>query len=149
MDGSQKLHSGQRPGRLFHIMTIQETIAHVRAFHDAFGIANAETPTGSLGVAEARLRHDLMREENEEYLEAALRGDLVEVADALGDQLYILCGTLLKHGLQHKIEAVFEEIQRSNMSKLGGDGQPVRRADGKILKGEGYFRPDIAGILAR
>ena len=133
----------------WHAMTIQETIAHVRAFHDAFGITNSETPTGSIGDAEVRLRHDLMGEENEEYMEAALRGDLVEVADALGDMLYILCGTLLKHGLQHRIEAVFEEIQRSNMSKLGADGLPLRRADGKILKGEGYFRPDIATILAR
>ena len=55
------------------------------------------------------------------------KGDLVEVADALGDQLYILCGTILKHGIQHKIEEVFDEIQRSNMSKLDSNGRPIFR----------------------
>jgi predicted HAD superfamily Cof-like phosphohydrolase len=88
-----------------------------------------------------------MQEENDEYLQAAKNGDLVEVADALGDQLYILCGTILKHGLQHKITEVFEEIQRSNMSKLDKDGNPIYREDGKVMKSELYFRPDIAKIL--
>jgi len=72
---------------------------------------------------------------------------LVEIADALGDQLYILCGTILKHGLQHKIEEVFEEIQKSNMSKLDAEGSPIFREDGKILKGENYFKPNIKSIL--
>ena len=90
-----------------------------------------------------------MAEENEEYLEAALNGDIVEVADALGDQLYILCGTILKHGLQHKIAEVFQEIQRSNMSKLDADGNAIYREDGKIMKSELYFRPDIKSILER
>ena len=128
-------------------LTLQDTINQVRAFHDAFGIANAERPVGVLASKDVQLRHDLMREENEEYLEAASKGDLVEVADALGDMLYILCGTILKHGLQHTIEDVFNEIQRSNMSKLGADGKPIYREDGKVLKGERYFRPDIAAIL--
>ena len=88
-----------------------------------------------------------MREENEEYLDACKNGDLVEVADALGDQLYILCGTILKHGLQNKIEEVFDEIQRSNMSKLDINGNPIFREDGKILKGENYFKPNIKEIL--
>jgi predicted HAD superfamily Cof-like phosphohydrolase len=69
------------------------------------------------------------------------------VADALGDQLYILCGTLLKHGLQHKIVEVFEEIQRSNMSKLDANGEPIFREDGKVMKSDRYFRPDIAKVL--
>lgn len=129
-------------------ISLQQTIAHVRDFHDAFRIANAEAPTGAIGEKEALLRYTLMREENEEYLEAAQKGDLVEVADALGDMLYILCGTILKHGLQHKIEEVFLEIQRSNMSKLDAAGQPIYREDGKVLKSERYFRPDIAGVLA-
>jgi predicted HAD superfamily Cof-like phosphohydrolase len=93
------------------------------------------------------LRYELMREENEEYLEAARRGDLVEVADALGDMLYILCGTIISHGLQEKIEEVFREIQRSNMSKLDENGQPIYREDGKVLKSDRYFRPDIASVL--
>jgi predicted HAD superfamily Cof-like phosphohydrolase len=130
-------------------LSMAEAIEHVRSFHDAFGIPNAAVPTGDLGDRDALLRYKLIREENEEYLEAALRGDLVEVADALGDILYILCGTLLKHGLEHKIHEVFREIQRSNMSKLGEDGRPIYREDGKVLKGPAYFRPDIATILAR
>ena len=88
-----------------------------------------------------------MEEENLEYLKAAQEDDLVEVADALGDMLYILCGTILEHGMQHKIEDVFEEIQKSNMSKLGADGKPIHRADGKVLKGPHYFQPDIKGVL--
>jgi len=88
-----------------------------------------------------------MAEENSEYLEAANNGDLVEVADALGDMLYILCGTIIEHGLQDKIEDVFNEIQRSNMSKLGEDGQPIFREDGKVLKGPNYFKPNISKIL--
>ena len=100
-----------------------------------------------MGNAKHLLRYSLMREENEEYLEAANNHDLVEIADALGDMLYILCGTIIEHGLQDKIEAVFEEIQRSNMSKLGQDGKPIYREDGKVLKGPNYFKPAIASIL--
>lgn len=88
-----------------------------------------------------------MAEENDEYLEACEKGDLVEVADALGDQLYILCGTILKHGMQHKIEEVFREIHRSNMSKLDEHGKPIFREDGKVMKGPGYFKPDIQQVL--
>ena len=94
-----------------------------------------------------KLRFDLMAEENEEYLEAAKDNDLVEVADALGDMLYILCGTILEHGMQYKIEEVFEEIQRSNMSKLGADGKPIYREDGKVMKGPNYFKPQIMEII--
>jgi predicted HAD superfamily Cof-like phosphohydrolase len=71
----------------------------------------------------------------------------VEIADALGDQLYILFGTILRHGLQYKIEEVFDEIQRSNMSKLDDKGEPIFREDGKILKSALYFKPNIKKIL--
>jgi predicted HAD superfamily Cof-like phosphohydrolase len=128
-------------------LTMAEATEHVRRFHEAFGISNATEPTGAIGDRDALLRYKLIREENEEYLEAALKGDLVEVADALGDILYILCGTLLKHGLENKIDEVFREIQRSNMSKLGADGKPIHREDGKVMKGPNYFKPDIASIL--
>lgn len=130
-------------------LTMAEATEHVRRFHEAFGIRNATDPKGDIGDRDALLRYKLIREENEEYLEAALRGDLVEVADALGDILYILCGTLLKHGLEHKIDEVFREIQRSNMSKLGADGKPIYREDGKVMKGPNYFKPNIASILER
>ena len=129
------------------IMTIQDTIGAVEKFHDAFGIDNNHTPTTELSEKDIDLRHRLMQEENDEYLEAAKNKDLVEVADALGDQLYILCGTILKHGMQHKIEEVFEEIQRSNMSKLDADGKPIYREDGKVMKSDLYFRPNIKSIL--
>ena len=119
----------------------------VREFHDRFGIANAPSLNGALTADVVRLRHRLMAEETDEYLEAALNHDAIEVADALGDQLYILCGTILSHGMQHVIEEVFQEIQASNMSKLGTDGNPIYREDGKVMKGPEYFRPDIAGVL--
>ncbi|MGY6561527.1 MAG: pyrophosphohydrolase domain-containing protein [Luteibaculaceae bacterium] len=128
-------------------LKIQDCLSMVKEFHEAFGLGVKTKPEGNLGIEKALLRYKLIREENEEYLEAAQKGDLVEVADALGDILYVLCGTLLEHGLQHKIEEVFLEIQRSNMSKLGEDGKPIYRADGKVLKGPNYFRPDIAKII--
>lgn len=128
-------------------MTLKETIEAVEKFHDAFGISNNYEPTADLSESDVMLRYKLMREENEEYLEAAQAGNLVEIADALGDQLYILCGTILKHGLQDKIAEVFQEIQRSNMSKLDANGKPIYREDGKVMKSELYFKPDIASIL--
>ena len=119
----------------------------VKAFHNAFGLGVLHKPKAHLGHEKNLLRYKLMREENEEYLEAAQEGDLEEVADALGDMLYILCGTILEHGLQYKIEEVFQEIQRSNMSKLGENGKPIYREDGKVLKGPNYFKPDLKSVL--
>lgn len=121
-------------------------IMHVHHFHETFQIGNADAPT-LIDEKDYTLRYNLIKEENEEYLEACKNGDIVEIADALGDQLYILFGTVLKHGLQHKIEEVFDEIQRSNMSKLDENGQPIFREDGKILKSNLYFRPNIKEIL--
>lgn len=128
---------------------MKRKINAVADFHKAFGLGISHEPKASLGPNTNLLRFNLMDEENREYLEAANRGDLVEVADALGDMLYILCGTILEHGMQHKIEEVFEEIQRSNMSKLGADGKPVYREDGKVLKGPNYFKPNIRAVLDR
>ncbi len=128
-------------------LTLEDTINMVKEFHEAFEIGNEEAPIGKLNESDYLLRYKLMREENEEYLEAAQNGDLVEIADACGDMLYILCGTLLKHGLQYKIEEVFKEIQSSNMSKLDADGNPIYREDGKVLKSDLYFKPDLRKIL--
>ena len=128
---------------------MKKIIKYVEEFHDTFGIVNYYAPTSALSEEEIMLRFNLMKEENEEYLEAAKNKDIVEIADALGDQLYILCGTILKHGLQHKIEEVFEEIQRSNMSKLDENGKPIFREDGKILKSDSYFKPNIQKILEK
>ncbi|AVR45696.1 hypothetical protein C7S20_10760 [Christiangramia fulva] len=128
---------------------MKKSIAAVKEFHEAFGLGIKEHPIASLGRDKNLLRFNLMKEENEEYLEAATNNDLAEVADALGDMLYILCGTIIEHGMQHKIEEVFEEIQASNMSKLGADGKPIYREDGKVLKGPNYFKPDIGKILSK
>ena len=130
-------------------LSLDQTIDYVREFHEAFKVDYKTTPTVELSKEIVDLRYRLMDEENKEYLEAAKCGDLVETADALGDMLYILCGTIISHGMQYKIAEVFEEIQRSNMSKLGKDGKPIYREDGKVMKGENYFKPDIKSILEK
>lgn len=126
---------------------MQKQIDAVKQFHEAFLIDYSLNPTAIIGENKINLRFDLMKEENEEYLEAVNNKDLVEIADALGDMLYILCGTIIEHGLQHKIEEVFDEIHKSNMSKLDQNEKPIFREDGKVLKGNNYFRPNIASIL--
>ncbi|MBC5842034.1 nucleoside triphosphate pyrophosphohydrolase family protein [Flavobacterium sp. F-380] len=128
---------------------MQKQINAVKEFHTAFKIGYSQTPKADLGKNKNKLRFDLMKEENEEYLEAVNNNDLVEIADALGDMMYILCGTIVEHGLQDKIEAVFDEIQRSNMSKLDIDGNPIYREDGKVMKGPNYFKPDFSKILGK
>jgi len=125
---------------------MKSKLAAVTEFHTAFQLNMNDKPIADIGKRNT-LRFNLMKEENEEYLDAANNNDLVEVADALGDMLYILCGTIIEHGMQEKIEEVFYEIQRSNMSKLDEDGQPIYREDGKVLKGPNYFKPDIGSIL--
>ena len=128
---------------------ITNAIDAVKEFNEAFKINYSKKQKADLDESTIELRYRLMQEENDEYLEAARKKDLVEIADALGDKLYILCGTILAHGLQDKIVEVFDEIQRSNMSKLSADGTPVIREDGKILKGPNYFKPNIKSILEK
>ena len=129
--------------------TLIHKIKHVETFHDTFKIGNRYEPTAEVSENEYTLRYNLIKEENEEYLEACKNKDIVEIADALDDQLYILFGTILRHGLQYKIEEVFDEIQRSNMSKLDEKGEPIFREDGKIMKSQLYFKPDIKKILEK
>jgi len=126
---------------------MKNKLAAVEEFHNAFGLGVSQEMKADLGANINMLRFNLMDEENKEYFEAASNNDMVEVADALGDMLYILCGTILEHGMQYKIEEVFNEIQRSNMSKLGADGKPIYREDGKVLKGPSYFKPNLEAIL--
>ncbi len=128
---------------------ITNAIDAVKEFNEAFKIKYSKNQKADLDESTIELRYRLMQEENDEYLEAARKKDLVEIADALGDKLYILCGTILAHGLQDKILEVFNEIQRSNMSKLSAEGKPVIREDGKILKGPNYFKPNIKSILEK
>ena len=125
---------------------MKQQIEKVAEFHRVFKQKDGVEPQ-LLSKNDFLLRHKLMAEENEEYLEACEQDDMVEIADALGDQLYILCGTILRHGMQNIIEDVFNEIQESNMSKLDENGEPLFREDGKIMKSKLYFPPNISKIL--
>lgn len=135
---------------------MQKQLVQVSVFQRAFGQNVATQPT-LIDEEKASLRFELMQEENEEYLQACLEHDLVEVADALADQLYILCGTILEHGMQNIIEKCFSEVQRSNMSKLDDSGLPIingengvwdeTRAKGKVLKSKNYSEPNLKQFL--
>jgi len=130
-------------------MELKDNIDKVKEFHEVFGLEFHEQPTGDIRKHIYELRHRLMQEENDEYLEACEKGDLNLIADALGDKMYILFGTIIAHGLQYKIEELFHEIHRSNMSKLDDEGKPIYREDGKIMKSSNYFLPDIKSVLER
>ena len=135
---------------------MQKQLEQVAIFQRAFG-QNVETLPTLINKETARLRYDLMKEENEEYFEAVENNDLVEVYDALVDQYYILCGTILEHGMQNIIEKGFEEVQRSNMSKLDEVGLPIINGEngvldesrplGKILKSKNYSEPNLKQFL--
>lgn len=128
----------------------KQMLEMVEQFNDAFGIKYAKRIDTLLTEYEYNdycLRYGLMEEENGEYMTAINEDNFTEVADALGDQLYILCGTILRHGLQSKIFEIFAEIHRSNMSKLDENGKPIRREDGKIIKGANYQAPRLDEII--
>lgn len=113
-----------------------------RTYHQPVG----ESPT-LVDESQYKLRYSLGKEELDEYLDACKEGSLVDIADALIDQLYILLGTMVVHGMQDVAKRIFDEVHSSNMSKLGEDGKPIFREDGKILKGPNFFRPDIKSII--
>ena len=125
---------------------MKKQIEAVREFHETFKQENGTEPR-LIDENQFALRYNLMAEENKEYFLACENQDLTEIADALGDKLYILCGTILKHGMQDIIEKVFDEIHSSNMSKVGDDGKAIMREDGKILKGPNYFRPNLKQFI--
>ena len=93
------------------------------------------------------LRINLIREELRELEEGLLAGDIGEVADALGDLMYVVCGAAVAWGIE--LDDVFNEIHRSNMTKLNEDGTPVLREDGKVLKGPNYEPPSLGPIIER
>jgi len=129
---------GSRPSRIAD---------QVREFHLAFGLPVAQQPAADLSPGEVTLRQDLIEEEVAELRQAAETGDLVAVADALADIVYVAYGTAWVYGIG--LDDVLDEVHASNMTKLGADGRPLHRADGKVLKGPGYRPPQIAGVLAR
>ena len=93
----------------------------------------------------AKLRLELIREEFEELTVATNAMDIVEIADALTDILYVVYGA--GHAFGIDLDECYHEVHRSNMSKLGADGKPIYREDGKILKGPDYFHPNLKDIL--
>jgi predicted HAD superfamily Cof-like phosphohydrolase len=118
----------------------------VKKFHEIYE-CNIGDEAAFPSDTERDLRKKLLQEEFEEYITAEADNNLVEVADALGDMLYIIYGTAVSYGLP--INDIFDEIHNSNLSKLDENGLPIRREDGKIMKGPNYFKPDISSIINR
>lgn len=112
----------------------------VKEFHKAFGQRVGQTPAIPEDIGERELRMNLLEEEFNEYLQAEAESNIIEIADALADIVYIACGTAVSYGIP--LDKVFEEVHRSNMSKLV-DGKPIYREDGKVLKGKNYTPPNI------
>ena len=131
--------------RVSYFRLMNPIVQSLLEFNEAFDIPKLETP--DLGPRELiELRIKLLTEEVQEYAEAARSGDLVEVLDALADIGYILAGTIINHGMQDIYDDAFNEVHRSNMSKLV-DGKVIRREDGKVLKPEGWQPPQLAQFL--
>ena len=93
-----------------------------------------------------KLRIDLIKEELNELQEAMKNNDLLEVADALTDILYVTYGA--GHAISIDLDKCFEEVQNSNMSKLGGNGEPIYNESGKVMKGPNYFKPDLSKFVS-
>ena len=127
---------------------MRQQLAQVLQFHEAFGVHIEHQPTACLPEALTTMRATLMEEEFDEYRAACTNGDVVEIADALTDMLYVVFGTIITQGLQDVAVELFDEVHRSNMSKLDENGQPVLREDGKVLKPERFSHPDLASILS-
>lgn len=126
---------------------MQQQLDKLRQFHRTFGAWLEDAPTVELPDEVVQLRFELIREELEEYREAAERRDLVGVADALTDLLYVVLGTYVSHGLHLHAVPLFDEVHDSNMSKLDEDGRPIHRNDGKVLKSDLFHEPDLEGVL--
>lgn len=121
-------------------------LQQVKEWHEAFGVPIGETPYAP-DYDRQKLRQKLLLEEIQEFadeMNIAPCVDMRAVAKELSDILYILLGTVLEFGLQDEFERCFDEVHRSNMSKLGRDGKPVYREDGKVLKGPDFSPADLS-----
>lgn len=125
---------------------MKKVIDSVQIFQDIFKQPTSSTPTLT-NADNQKLRYDLAFEELEEYRQACQEGNIVEILDSLSDQLYILIGTANSHGLGKALFHAFEEVHRSNMTKLDKNGEPIFREDGKILKPEHFEKPDLKKVL--
>ena len=113
-------------------------------FMEAFGQSVQVDPTWP-DFNTRELRIELIQEELEELSDAVADRDMVQIADALTDLLYVVYGAGHSFGID--LDECFQEVHASNMSKLGEDGRPIYREDGKVLKGSSFFEPDLEGIL--
>jgi predicted HAD superfamily Cof-like phosphohydrolase len=125
---------------------LADTATAVAEFHRAFNLPMRRVPSAEVDHALARLRVGLLEEEVSEFVAASEKGDLIGIADALADIVYVVYGTALTYGIN--LDAVLWEVHRSNMSKLDSDGKPLIRDDGKVLKSERYVPPDIESVLS-
>jgi len=125
---------------------MERQVNQVLEFYKAFKHPIADK-TRFLPIDRTIMRHRLLDEEVVELFEAGTTGTLVDVADAITDCLYILIGTAIEYGIADKLPALFDEVHRSNMSKLDKDGNPIYREDGKVMKSENYTPPDLAEII--
>jgi predicted HAD superfamily Cof-like phosphohydrolase len=125
-------------------MTYETNNIKVKNFMQAFG-QEVKNRTELPDDKTVNLRIELIAEELEELWDACEQKDLVEIADALTDILYVTYGA--GHAFGIDLDKCFEEVQRSNMSKLGEDGKPIYREDGKIMKGPNYSEPDLKSVL--
>ena len=116
----------------------------VKTFMETFGQEVKTKPSFSTDKINS-LRYDLIKEELEELKEAMENKDLLEVADALTDILYVAYGA--GHAFGIDLDKCFEEVQNSNMSKLGEDGKPIYNQSGKVMKGPKYFKPDLTKFI--
>lgn len=125
------------------------SIEMVQEFHETYGLP-VETEQTLASDKTQTFRINLLAEELDELKEALQNNDPVETLDALIDLQYVLDGAFLSFGMQNVKQAAFEEVHRSNMSKLGEDGKPIRRPeDGKVMKGPNYFKPDIKKFIKK
>lgn len=121
-------------------------LAQVLDFHEAFDLPREPVPTAQVGDVLAQLRVRLLREEVDEFADATERRDVVDIADALADIVYVAYGSAVTYGID--LDAVIREVHRANMSKLDLNGRPVMREDGKVMKSSRYTPPDIPLVLA-
>ena len=116
----------------------------VKNFMETFGQEVKSRPSFSSDKINM-LRYNLIKEELNEFKQALDNNDLLEVADALTDILYVTYGA--GHAFGINLDACFEEVQNSNMSKLGNDGKPIYSDQGKVMKGPNYFKPDLSKFI--
>ena len=126
---------------------MKRQIKQLKEFHKAFNLPMRET-SEIISPKEFTGRHNLLIEEVNELAEGYKNANILEVADAITDCIYVLLGTALQFGIADIIPACFDEVHKSNMSKLDVKGKPILRNDGKVMKGELYFKPDLQKIIS-